>query len=246
MNVKLNVFWAGALFALAGCSRLAVRDLLANREKILGDTMSPDKLSPEVRKAVEDAATGASFTKMVVMLDASVEESGRVVERRGVVTLVNASKGLVERQEEWSQNDVPFRINNYLTYGGFLPLRYQEAHLARDESEPVLAVRAVVRFTPGGLRPVDGKAYEYEFRWKSGDLRKWACKAGSSAPASAIHTGLKGEAVPLTCEIKDARGAIVGREDHLFLEDYGVAISAGSSTSQTKAKLQVVDVKITN
>jgi hypothetical protein len=251
MNMRPIVLWAAALFVLAGCSHVAVGDLLANREKVLHDTMSPANLSSEVRKAVEDTATGASFTKMVVIFDASIEEDGRQRERRSVVrTLVNASKGLVERQDEWSNNEVPYRIINSLTYGGFLPLRLQEALLARDTTELARGVIEVVRFTPGALHPVDGKTYGYELKWRwygaPGRITSsYTCRAGPSGPANVIHTSLKGEAVPLTCELKDEKGVLVERQDYAFLEDYGVAVDTGFASSNVKAKMKVIDVKIT-
>jgi hypothetical protein len=250
MSPRLNVFLAATL-ALGGCVRPAVKDLLADREKVLRDTMSPENLSPEVRAAVEsEAGPSPSFSKMVVTLDSSVEQNGRVVENRGVVTLVNATKGLVERQEEWSHNDVPYRINSQLTYGGFLPLRSQAAFLNRDSSELALGVRSVKRFTPGALHPVTGKEYEYQLEYgRAGSVASWTitvtCKSGPTTPAAATHRSLSGKAVQLACQRKDEKGVVLERIDYLFLEDYGVAVDTGSSSSQAKVKMKIVDVKVT-
>lgn len=251
MNARPILAVAAALLALDGCSHVAVKDLLANRDQVLRDTMSPDNLSSEVRHAVEDSATGASFTKMVVIFDALIEEDGRQPERRSVVrTLVNANKGLVERQDEWSNNDVPYRIRNLLTYGGFLPLRVQDALLAHETTEPASGVIEVVRFTPGALHPVDGKTYEYRFKWRwygvpGRSTNSHTCRAGPSGPANMIHASLKGEAVPLSCEFRNENGALVERQDYAFLHDYGVAVDTRSATASLKANMRVIDVKIT-
>jgi hypothetical protein len=227
-----------------------VKEVVAHREQFLHDRMSPLALPEQVRVKVATAEPAkVPFTRVALGLESSVEEDGRVRKQRLAQVFVNAGGGLVQRQEEWTANDLLYRINSTLSFGGFVDLRWEVALLGRDAVEPLVQATSVQRFATDALHPVPGRDYRFDLVYGSGQQvfsQAITCKAAAPVPASTAHASLAGSAAELSCDVVDQTGVARVRTRYLLLEDYGVAVRLETTTPRSTETRKIVDVKFSN
>ena len=242
---------------LAGCAGMGgtapVKDVAANGDKYLADNFSVAQLSPAVRAAMlpaDAASTPARFRTAHVVYRISSEEEGRVQDIRAVFDYRGQPGGLVAVRSEISKNDVPYRQNFALTFGGVLSLRSQTVFLDRSNALLPYEMKEVRRFDRGLGTPAAGQDYAFEGT-EGTTLQvmnylpvRWVCSAGKAFPASTISPAFSGDAVPIDCAIYGADQLVKSHDRMTWLADYGLALQHETANARVHSTFTVQDARI--
>jgi hypothetical protein len=237
---------------LAACvpQATSTRAVLADREKFLNERFDPSVLRPGVRDAFKVGSPAAvRFKRLEGSITAVTEEGNKTETAQGKLVLLDAGDGMVKAAVEYSRNDIPYRLNQMLSYRNLVALRWVAISHAATLSQALREVVATSVTTPGIEQPVAGREYVYKMLWGlvgegvAHNEVQVSCKVGETVPASTVAAGLPGDAVELACENKE-KDVLVGRERYRMVPELGVAFMAELTNSRSKTTFTLADVKI--
>lgn len=237
---------------LAGCiPQLTVtQNVLKDKDRFLNERFDPSVLRPAVREAFKGAGAAAvRFKRLEGSITAVTTQGDRSETAQGKLLMLDAGDGLVKIAVEYSRNDIPYRLNQMVSYRNVVSLRWVVISHAATRSQPLREVVSVPVATPGVEQPVAGMEYVYEVLWGvvgegiANHQIQVACKAGARVPAAAIAAGLPGEAVALLCEHKE-KDVLVGRERYQMVPELGVAFWSELASASSRTAFTLTDVKI--
>jgi hypothetical protein len=240
------------LAALAGCTSVVpMRDMVENPERFLRSNFSPEKLSPEVRAAVERGErVQPRFDRVAVKYAIQSDEDGVSKLSEAMGLYVNAGNGYVLRRSEYSRNGIPYRINNALLVAGAFPLRWQAGFHGNERSSEAFQYREVNRLDRGIVSPKPGEVYVIEGSTSQANQvtshpARVECKASDGGSATAYSPNLSGPVVDLECSHLAANGSVMARDRLIFLSDYGLALHMGGSSARAKSSHTITGVEVT-
>lgn len=238
---------------LAACVPMVTSNkaVVEDKEKYLNEKFDPSAARPAVLAAVKAVAPPAvRFKRLDASIVAVTDEQGKSETAQGKVVMLDAGDGLVKVAVEYSNNDIPYRLNEMLTYRNVVALRWLAAFHSSNQARPTYEAVAMPAFAPGLEQPAAGKEYIFKRLWgvvgegySRGDI-ELRCKPGATLQAATLSAELSGEAVELECE-KRERDVLVGREKYVMPLDLGVAFMTELTTSKSKAVFSFSEVQVT-
>ena len=244
---------ASTVLVLGGCATTTVstKEIVVDSRQQLAENFTPAQLSPAMRALVErNQPHPDRFKNMQVRYRIESEEDGRKQEAKSVVEMVNLGKGYVQTRTELLRNDVPYRINLGLTYGGLYKLRTQTVFVGLSHAQPISETKELKRFDMALTNPVKGAKYTIDST--TGSVMQimnflpevFSCEVGESQAATTIHPDLAGDALALHCTLIGMNDVVVFRHRFAWLTEYGVALQQEVADARTKHTFKVESISV--
>jgi hypothetical protein len=227
---------------LCGCvSTSSVKKFNENREKFLTNEFDVSTLPGGVRTPIERAfVDGRKFNKVVMQFDVTETNNGVVKYLALSETLYGRDHGLTLYQDEWADNDIPYRVNNGSSLLGMVALDIgsvflSQANYVRSPQDSVIKKINSIDPSPVQIKEDSSLTIKYEIGTRAQIVNlhpcEWKFTFGQRFPASQINPALQGDALDCEAVSSNDAGAVAVRTKYTYLLNYGFAITGKFSNS---------------
>ncbi len=252
-NIKMGV-WRICGFVcfvtLTGCVNLTkVADVTSDKMGYSDRNFSAQSVNSEVTKVISGKINPPeNFRELEISFSSETElTNGQKSSSNGLMISRPAGNGLVQQLIEYSANDIPINLFYVLRYG-VVNLRSQVVPLQGAVVLPMLEVKKIARFDSIPTR--EGEEFIFDLAMGGAQMQTalssivLTCKISKIGSAKATSSQMTGRAMNIGCTSKNGdSGAISGRTEWLFFEDYGVPVMLESVNVSSKSVYKIKEVK---